>query len=72
MIPCLWIEAWEIFVSFVSIDKADAICLFLVFRCFDSDADNYISYDEHVKGMSVFLKGKFEEKLKCKTARFIS
>ena len=36
----------------------------LVFRCFDSDADNYIGFDEFVKGMSVFLKGKFEDKLR--------
>ena len=37
----------------------------VVFRCFDMDADNYISYEEYIKGMSVFLKGKYEEKLKC-------
>jgi Ca2+-binding EF-hand superfamily protein len=39
-------------------------CHFVVFRCFDVDADNYISFEEFVKGMSVFLKGKFEERLK--------
>lgn len=38
-----------------------------MFRCFDVDADNYISYEEYIKGMSVFLKGKYEEKLKCKS-----
>ena len=38
-----------------------------VFRCFDLDADNYISYEEYIKGMSVFLKGKYEEKLRCKS-----
>ncbi|TPX51066.1 hypothetical protein SeMB42_g01430 [Synchytrium endobioticum] len=42
----------------------DSLLMDRVFRCFDTDADNYISYDEHVKGMSVFLKGKFEERLK--------
>ncbi|KAJ1548255.1 EF-hand calcium-binding domain-containing protein 1 [Cladochytrium tenue] len=35
-----------------------------VFRCFDLDADNYISFDEFVKGMSVFLKGRGDEQLK--------
>ena len=46
----LWIEV-------ISID--------LVFRCFDLDADNYIGYEEYIKGMSVYLKGKYEDKLKC-------
>ncbi|KAJ3081901.1 EF-hand calcium-binding domain-containing protein 1, partial [Quaeritorhiza haematococci] len=34
------------------------------FRCFDLDADNHLSYDEFIKGMSTFLKGKFEERMK--------
>ncbi|ORZ40207.1 hypothetical protein BCR44DRAFT_1424629, partial [Catenaria anguillulae PL171] len=42
----------------------DSLLMDRVFRCFDIDADNYISFDEFAKGMSVFLKGKFEEKLK--------
>ncbi|TPX30616.1 hypothetical protein SmJEL517_g05863 [Synchytrium microbalum] len=42
----------------------DSLLMDRVFRCFDSDADNYISFDEHVRGMSVFLKGKFEERLR--------
>lgn len=37
-----------------------------VFRCFDLDADNYIGYDEYMKGMAIYLKGKYEEKLKCR------
>jgi hypothetical protein len=40
--------------------------LTLVFRCFDVDADNYIGYDEYIKGMNVYLKGRYEDKLKCK------
>lgn len=35
-----------------------------VFRCFDNDADNYISYEEYITGMSVFLKGKSDEKMR--------
>jgi hypothetical protein len=35
-----------------------------VFRVFDLDVDNHISFEEFVKGMSVFLKGKMDEKLK--------
>lgn len=34
----------------------------LVFRTFDGDADNYISYEEFIRGMSVFLKGRPEER----------
>ncbi|KAI8832871.1 hypothetical protein BC829DRAFT_355780, partial [Chytridium lagenaria] len=33
-------------------------------RMFDLDADNYISFDEYMRSMSVFLKGRWEEKLK--------
>lgn len=42
----------------------DSLIMDRVFRCFDIDADNYISYDEYIKGMSVFMKGKWEEKVK--------
>jgi hypothetical protein len=41
------------------------IIIIIVFRCFDVDADNYIGYDEFIKGMSVYLKGRYEDKLKC-------
>ncbi|KAJ3212648.1 EF-hand calcium-binding domain-containing protein 1 [Dinochytrium kinnereticum] len=42
----------------------DSLIMDRVFRCFDLDADNYISYDEYMKSMSIFLKGRWEEKLK--------
>ncbi|KAI8922714.1 hypothetical protein BC831DRAFT_474806 [Entophlyctis helioformis] len=42
----------------------DSLIMDRVFRCFDLDADNYISFDEYMKGMSMFLKGRYEEKLK--------
>ncbi|XP_074235536.1 calaxin-like [Saimiri boliviensis] len=35
-----------------------------VFFAFDKDNDNYINIKEWVKGLSVFLRGTFEEKLK--------
>nr|XP_031535512.1 EF-hand calcium-binding domain-containing protein 1-like [Vicugna pacos] len=35
-----------------------------VFFAFDKDNDNYINVKEWVKGLSVFLRGTFEEKLK--------
>ncbi|XP_006155601.1 EF-hand calcium-binding domain-containing protein 1-like [Tupaia chinensis] len=35
-----------------------------VFFAFDEDNDNYINVKEWVKGLSVFLRGTFEEKLK--------
>ena len=36
----------------------------LVFRICDLDGDNYISFDEFMKCMSVLLRGRYEEKLK--------
>ncbi|KAJ3022233.1 UNVERIFIED_CONTAM: EF-hand calcium-binding domain-containing protein 1 [Siphonaria sp. JEL0065] len=42
----------------------DSLLMDRVFRCFDMDADNYIGYDEFMKGMSVFLKGRKEERIK--------
>lgn len=38
-------------------------------RVFDTDSDNHISFEEYIRGMSVFLKGKLEEKLKCRWNR---
>ncbi|XP_051007954.1 calaxin-like [Acomys russatus] len=35
-----------------------------VFFVFDKDSDNYVSVQEWVKGLSVFLRGAFEEKMK--------
>uniref|UniRef100_I3N2G8 EF-hand calcium-binding domain-containing protein 1-like n=1 Tax=Ictidomys tridecemlineatus TaxID=43179 RepID=I3N2G8_ICTTR len=35
-----------------------------VFSAFDKDNDNSINVKEWVKGLSVFLRGTFEEKLK--------
>ncbi|XP_049985929.1 calaxin-like [Alexandromys fortis] len=35
-----------------------------VFYVFDKDSDNYINAQEWVKGLSVFLRGTFEEKMK--------
>ncbi|KAI9332718.1 hypothetical protein DFJ73DRAFT_963370 [Zopfochytrium polystomum] len=42
----------------------DSLLMDRVFRCFDLDADNYISYDEFLKGMSIFMKGRWEDQLK--------
>ncbi|KAJ3332866.1 EF-hand calcium-binding domain-containing protein 1 [Blyttiomyces sp. JEL0837] len=42
----------------------DSLIMDRVFRCFDLDADNYISFDEFMRGMSIFLKGRWEERLK--------
>ena len=39
---------------------------FSVFFAFDKDNDNCININEWVAGLSVFLRGTFEEKLKCK------
>ncbi len=38
--------------------------MFSVFKAFDQDNDGYVSLEEWVKGLSVFLRGDFEEKKK--------
>ncbi len=43
----------------------DSLIMDRVFRAFDLDADNYISFDEFMRGMNIILKGKYEDKLKC-------
>ncbi|KXS15214.1 EF-hand calcium-binding domain-containing protein 1-like protein, partial [Gonapodya prolifera JEL478] len=42
----------------------DSLLMDRVFRCFDADSDNYVNFEEFIRGMSLFLKGKFEEKAK--------
>lgn len=41
--------------------------LHLVFRAFDKDNDSYVSVKEWIEGLSVFLRGTLDEKIKCKT-----
>jgi Ca2+-binding EF-hand superfamily protein len=36
-----------------------------VFRTFDRDSDNMVSFDEWVNGLSVFLRGTVDEQLQC-------
>ncbi|XP_054997302.1 calaxin-like [Sorex araneus] len=44
-----------------------------VFFAFDKDKDNFINVKEWVKGLSVFLRGTFEEKLKfCFEAYYLN
>lgn len=42
-----------------------------VFRAFDQDSDNYLTHEEWVLGLSTFLKGAQDDKIKCKSP-FIS
>ena len=42
------------------------IFILLVFRAFDEDNDGFINELEWVKGLSIFLRGTMEEKMKCK------
>lgn len=44
------------------------LSFFLVFREFDKDNDGCITVSEWVYGLSVFLRGTLEEKMKCKTS----
>lgn len=43
------------------------IIFFSVFRAFDQDSDNYLTHDEWVLGLSTFLKGAQDDKIKCKS-----
>lgn len=40
--------------------------VFAVFRTFDKDNDGFLSVKEWITGLSVFLRGTFDEKIKCK------
>ena len=40
-----------------------------MFRAFDKDTDGYLSQEEWVCGLSVFLRGTLDEKIKCKGLR---
>jgi Ca2+-binding EF-hand superfamily protein len=37
-----------------------------VFKAFDRDNDSYINMQEWVEGLSIFLRGNQEEKIRCK------
>ena len=37
-----------------------------VFRAFDKDSDGFVSKEEWVLGLSVFLRGSLDEKMKCR------
>lgn len=45
---------------------------FAVFRTFDRDNDGCISVVEWVEGLSVFLRGTLEERIKCKIYLYAS
>lgn len=36
-----------------------------VFRAFDKDSDGFVSKEEWVLGLSVFLRGSLDDKMKC-------
>jgi hypothetical protein len=36
-----------------------------VYRAFDKDTDSFIKMEDWIIGLSVFLRGKLEEKTKC-------
>lgn len=38
-----------------------------VFRTFDKDNDSFVSVKEWIEGLSIFLRGTLEEKIKCKS-----
>ncbi|RNA32891.1 EF-hand calcium-binding domain-containing 1 [Brachionus plicatilis] len=47
-----------------SFDMTDDILMDRVFRAFDRDNDGYISMTEWVEGLSIFLRGTHEEKIR--------
>lgn len=48
-----------------SFNMTDDILMDRVFRAFDRDNDSYLSMSEWVEGLSIFLRGNQEEKIKC-------
>lgn len=48
-----------------SFNMSDDFFMDRVFGAFDRDSDGYLSLEEWVKGLSVFLRGSLEEKIKC-------
>lgn len=36
-----------------------------VFRSFDRDSDGYLSLEEWVRGLSIFLRGTLDQKITC-------
>jgi len=38
---------------------------YAVYRSFDKDSDGFLSQEEWVVGMSVFLRGTINEKIEC-------
>jgi Ca2+-binding EF-hand superfamily protein len=42
----------------------DALLMDRIFKVFDTDADNFVAYDEFIRQMSVFLKGTTEEQIR--------
>ena len=38
-----------------------------VFRAFDRDSDSFLTQEEWVRGMSIFLRGSLDEKVECKS-----
>lgn len=54
-------------ISLFHLKKDQALTLvFTVFRTFDKDNDGFLSVKEWITGLSVFLRGTFDEKIKCK------
>lgn len=51
---------------------AQVLCCtsFLVFRGFDKDNDGCVNVSEWIYGLSVFLRGTLEEKMKCKISGY--
>lgn len=41
-----------------------------MFRAFDKDNDGSVSVSEWIYGLSVFLRGNLEEKMKCKVSGY--
>ena len=54
--------------------RSTAVMLYLsplsVFRGFDKDNDGCVNVSEWISGLSVFLRGTLEEKMKCKISGY--
>ena len=46
--------------------------LYVVFRALDKDTDGFLSQEEWVNGLSIFLRGSLDEKMECELYSYIT
>ena len=49
----------------IHFSMSDAFFMDQVFRAFDKESGGFLTQEDWVRGMSIFLKGTLDEKTKC-------